>query len=105
MDASAITMAPSPIFTSAYPCCWATKAPDKATKPFDNIKAITTIKFVFTPLARTMWALFPVARMLDPNSVPKNQYMNTTTPIAKTKPMSKVVKLFVGKYLEIERGK
>lgn len=34
---------------------------------------------VFTPWARTILRLLPVARMAQPSSVPKNQYITATT--------------------------
>ncbi|MPN50955.1 hypothetical protein SDC9_198595 [bioreactor metagenome] len=41
---------------------------------------------VFTPWARAIWPLLPVARMAQPTSVPKNQYRMQITTRAKRPP-------------------
>ena len=85
MAARPITIAPVPMPMSAYFWLWHTRAPDKPTRPLLMVSASSLVQFVFTPWARIIASLLPVARMALPISVPKNQYrkaiINTATPI------------------------
>ena len=49
---------------------------------------------VFTPWARTILRLLPVARIAQPSSVPKNQYITATTAAATSTPMSNAMGMF-----------
>ena len=80
--ASPHTTIPIPIPTSANPWYCASKAPDSATKPFE-IAIPNTIMFPsFTPRARIICTLSPVARIAMPRFVRKNQY--NRAPVSRT---------------------
>ena len=58
---------------SAKPLFWATTAPHNPIRALLRQSPNIIIESVFTPWARTICGLYPVARMHMPNSVPKNQ--------------------------------
>ena len=71
--ASPMTMAPRrPMSMVALPWYWASKAPDRATRPLESIRPSTLVVSVLIPWARDMLELEPVARRAQPSSVPKN---------------------------------
>ena len=79
-------MAPVPMPMSAYFWLWHTSPPDKPTSPLLIVSASSLVQFVFTPCARIMASLLPVARMALPISVPKNQYRKAIITIATPTP-------------------
>ena len=88
MAARPITIAPVPIPISAYFWLWHTSAPERPTRPLAIMRAIIFVIFVFTPSARIISSLLPVARRAEPISVPKNQYKRKITAPAITRPIS-----------------
>ena len=82
--ASPMTMAPRPMSMVALPWYWASKAPDRATRPLESIRPSTLVVSVLIPWARDMLELEPVARRAQPSSVPKNQYSTAMTAATKS---------------------
>ncbi|CUP71601.1 Uncharacterised protein [Bacteroides xylanisolvens] len=72
-DASPMMMVPMPMPTSAKPLFCATTAPQRPMRAFEMKRPMMIMVSVFTPWARTICVLYPVARMHMPSSVPKNQ--------------------------------
>ena len=66
-------MAPVPMLMSAYFWLWHTSAPDSPTRPLDRLSASSFVTRTSMPSARHMSSFWPVARMAEPISVPKNQ--------------------------------
>ena len=53
--------------------------------PLERASVSTVITPVFTPCARAIFLLQPVARMEQPSSVPKNQYITQISATAITR--------------------
>ena len=77
--ASATTITPNPLFTSAYPLFWESIAPVKAIIEFDNISPIVVIFLVEIPNEIAILGLSPVAIRACPNSVLKNKNIANIT--------------------------
>ena len=54
--------APAHVHVALKPWYWASRAPDRATRPLDSIRPSTLVKLVLMPWARAMLGLAPVAR-------------------------------------------
>ena len=94
--AKPITIAPLPILISAKPWYCAISPPLNATRPLLKASPITFIRLILIPCALDISGLLPVARIAEPCSVPKYQYMIATTITAHTSPVT----IAFGTYLE-----